>query len=224
MVIRIYFKKADGSDDKIILPYKNQKELNSYIYKSLGDNNKYHDAFSDYSISSIQGGKNYDRDNMIFEDEHPYIQVTSLNEKFLNDLLDGVSKRKYNFYNLTYEKVNFLSFNLHKEYDVVLTISPILLRVKDYKYTIKDENYMTLLKEHCIKKLRRNGIEDKSFDIVLRKPEYAKARSVIVGETFNPCTQASFYVVGKPETRNMLYHLGLGGSTGSGFGAVKVYT
>ena len=56
MIINIYFTKQNNNQKEIIIPFKNQKELNSFMYRTLGDNNIYHDRFSDYSISSIQVG------------------------------------------------------------------------------------------------------------------------------------------------------------------------
>lgn len=220
MYFKIFFKNPNGGD--VIIPIKNQKELNSFIYKTLGDNNIYHDSFSDYSISSIQGGKLYDKEHLIFEDK-PYIVVASENTVFIETLINNLKERKYTFFDLTYDTYDVFSYNVNPRFDTIITISPILLKHKGKKISIDNENFLPLLKENCIKKLKHVGINDKTFDLTIRHPEKAKTKMIMVGDVFNICTMVSLYVTGKPKTRLTLYHLGLGGSTGSGFGAVKVF-
>ncbi len=224
MIIKIYFK-SKNQENNIIIPFSNQKELNSFIYRTLGDNNHYHDSFSDYSISGIQGGEKYDNKNIIFTNgKEPFIQVSSENNNFINDLLIGISQNKYTFFNLVVSRTEFLDFNINKYFDTIVTLSPVIVKDKiGRKISIDNENFLSLLKENCIKKLAHKGIIDNTFDIFIRHPEKSKQKMVMVGNVFNICTKISLYVYGKPATRKTLYNLGLGGSTGSGFGAVTVY-
>lgn len=222
MLIKIFFKPIQSDIRDIILPFSNQKEMNSFIYRTLGDNNPYHDAFSEYSISSIQGGKMHDKSSIIFKDQ-PYIFVSSLDAKFIETLLVNLEKREYSFFNLTYDRCEFKTFCIHKTYDKIVTISPIIVKHEGRKITYKDSFFLEALKQNCIKKLEHCGCVDSSFDIQIRNLDRCKVKSVMVGDIFNLSTMASFYVFGKPKTRELLYHLGLGGSTGSGFGAVQTY-
>ena len=49
------------------VPVNNQHNLNGFIHESFGKNNPYHNTFSDYSISSLQGGKlNSDKKTLNF--------------------------------------------------------------------------------------------------------------------------------------------------------------
>ena len=225
MLLKIYFKPTKiYNGNKIILPFNNQKELNSFIYKTLGDNNSYHDSFSDYSISSIQGGRMYDKKHIIFDKSQPYIQVASENNQFIGDLINGLNKREYMFFNLEFEKIEFLSFNINSRFDTILTISPVIVKDENgKKISIDNKDFISYLKKNCIEKLRHKGIVDETFDISLRHSEKAKQKMIMVGDIFNISSIISLYVYGKPKSRETLYNLGLGGSTGSGFGAIKVY-
>lgn len=224
LVIKIYFKPTNGSD-KVVLPFNTQKELNSFLHKTIGVNNKWHDAFSNYSISGIQGGKMLDPGSIIFKDTMPYIQFTTLDTELMEVLLTNLSKKEHTFYNLEYDRVEFQSRNIEKYYDNVQTISPLLLVDKTgRKITFKDEHFIETLKKNCIDKLAHFGINDDTFDIVLRNPEKSKTKLVFVGNISNLCTYSSFKVYGKKETRETIYALGLGKSTGSGFGAVMTYS
>lgn len=222
MILKIYFKPMDNNNQQIIIPFKNQKEMNSFIYRTLGDNNKFHDTFSDYAISSIQGGVKYDDKNIIFH-EQPYIIVTSQNEEFLITLLNNIKLKKFTFFNLIYDRCEFKTFNLNTKYDKIITISPIIIKYNNQKISIDNPHFLTELKKNCIAKLKHCGIEDKTFDIKIRNVEKAKTKLIQVGNVFNISTMISLFVFGKKQTRETLYHLGLGGSTGSGFGCIKVY-
>lgn len=224
MILKVFFKPAEEGLNDIILPFNNQKEMNSFIYRTLGDNNRYHDGFSNYSISSIQGGKMFDESHIIFK-ESPYIQVASQDMDFINCLISGLEKRKYTFFGLQYERLEINDFNVNRRFDTILTISPVIVKdsITRRKISIDNKNFVTELKKNCVEKLRHKGIEDSTFDIVLRHPEKAKQKLIMVGDIFNICTNVSLYVYGKPNTRKALYNLGIGGSTGSGFGAVKIY-
>lgn len=218
MIIKAYFDKQD-----VIIPISCQKELNSFIYKTLGDNNKYHDSFSDYSISSIQGGKLFEKNKLKFN-SLPYIIITSLNNEFISDMINGLQNKKYDFFGMKFHKFELSDFKPNKYFDIINTISPVIVKYNNRKISIDNENFISALKENCIKKLKYKGIEDNTFDIEIRHKEKSKTKLIKVGSIFNICTNISLYVHGTIESRITLYNMGLGGSTGSGFGTVKMYT
>lgn len=210
------------------VPVNNQKEMNSYIHRCIGNGNPYHDSFSDYAISSLQGGKLDKGTDMLVFEGNPYILMTLNNIGFGKDFVNGLLFKKETVFGMRYNGYELVEMKTHREYDIVTTVSPILLKVRgcdgvDKKVTIRDDGYIDMLKEHCVRKLKNNGIVDGTFDLVVRNPEKAKQKLIWVGDVFNPCTNISMYVYGKRETREKLYNLGFGNSTGSGFGFVKVY-
>lgn len=227
IVTKIIFTKPKNG-----IPASNQKEVNSYIHRCIGENNVFHDAFSDYCISSLQGGKLNPATNMLEFDRKPYIlfliNPKSKNFEIYNKLLTGVYSQKNKLFDMKYYCVASFDYKVMPKYDKIYMASPILLKKYDkenkktIKVTCKDDGFIELLKANCINKLKHNGIVDETFDIVLRNPEKAKQKLIMVGDVFNPCTMASFLVYGKKETRDTLYSMGLGNSTGSGFGMIKV--
>lgn len=220
MRFKIYFNLSKDKNENII-PFINQKELNKFIYRTLGDGNKYHDAFSDYSISSIQGGKFFDKNHIIFLNR-PYIYVSSKNIDFLTTLTDNIEKRKYNFFNHYFDEIEIENFRLNEYCDKVNTLSPILLKRNDIKITFHDENFIESLKDNCVAKLKHFNIFDNSFNIEMINVDKAKKKLIVVGNTFNICSMIRMKIYGKRKTREILYDLGLGNSTGCGFGAVEV--
>lgn len=223
MVITIFFEKTDK-----VLPFNNQHALNGVIHTILGKDNKYHDSFSHYSVSSIQGGKmSQDKKGIIFKDE-PYIIVSSLETSFINNFLIGLTKQislnSCDFYGLKLKRFETTDLVPHTEYDVIITNSPILIKNKDgFKLTCKNDGWLQAVKDNCIKKLFHSGIVDETFDIKVQNPENLKQKTIMVGAIFNPCTSAILTVYGKKNTRKTLYSLGIGNSTGSGFGSVSIF-
>lgn len=211
------------SNPTVEVPVDNQHYMNGFINAILGEGNKYHDKFSDYAISSLQGGKlNKDKKTLSFPRE-PYFYVSTLNGEFMADFLRGTTMNKASMFGMHISKVDMLAdFRINKYYDDMLTISPILLTNKSgWKLTFKkNPEWLALLKRNCIDKLRYAGIEDDTFNIEIINSDKAKEKTVWVGKVFNPASQIKLRVYGKPETRNAIYSLGFGKCTGSGFGSV----
>ena len=208
------------------VPINNQHYLNGFINAILGVDNPYHDSFSDYSISSLQGGKMTDDKKNLSFDSNPHFFVASRNEKFMSDFFLGIEKNKPSMFGMTIKAIDmFDDFKPKRYYDMAFTISPILLtNDQGRKITFKsDAGWIDVLKNNCRKKLLHQGIDDKTFDLEVLNPEGAKDKCIWVGDTFNPCSMVKLKVYGKPETRYAMYSLGFGKSTGSGFGSVKLF-
>lgn len=223
MNIKVYFEKTEKT-----IPFDNQHAMNGFIHRVLGESNKYHDGFSGYCISSVMGGKMSDGKSGLVFDCEPYIIVSSPDSGFVNDFLSGLvnafSSRSADFYGLYPSRFETYENNVNKTYDVIKTNSPILLKDREgRKITFKDDGWLERLKEQCVKKLEHRNIKDDSFDIVIGNFGTLKTKSIIVNGVFNPCTNAILTVYGRKETRDTLYSLGLGNSTGSGFGSVSVF-
>ena len=97
------------------------------------------------------------------------------------------------------------------------------IKYNNYKITHYHEKWLETLINQSKNKLNKLGIVDDTFDIKIRNFQNAKEKSIYVGNVFNPSTMISLIIYGKPNTRKTLYNLGLGNSTGSGFGCIKLY-
>ena len=91
------------------------------------------------------------------------------------------------------------------------------------KITFKHEDWLSLLTQNCESKLKHLNIVDPTFKLEIMNPHKAKEKCIWVGDIFNPSSNVRLKVYGKPKTRETLYNMGLGGSTGSGFGSIKIY-
>ena len=205
-----------------VIPFNNQKMLNSFIHKTIGHND-YHDKFSEYNISGLQGGK-YDAERGGLVYEEPYIIISSPNEEFNMMIIEKLLQHKQMLFGMTVADIRFVELGLNAHYDYISTLSPIIVFDKKSrrKITFKDEGWLDMLRQNCIDKLRHMGIEDESFSIEPRYEKKWKTKMVWVGDIYNVCSMVKLKVSGSITTREILYNLGLGGSCGSGFGCVKI--
>lgn len=219
MIIKVNFTSPNTT-----IPIRNQKELNSYIHKCIGHNNKYHDTFSDYSISSLQGGKLINGNELSFEGNVPNIVITSENTEFISDIMSGIQSDKFSLFSMKFKNFEISDFNVDKYCDTIITISPIIVKNKNgHKIAFDNPEWLSILTKQLKDKLAHKGIIDNTFRLEIRNIERAKIKKIWVGDVFNICSFISLKVYGHPDSRRTLYNMGFGGSTGSGFGTIKIY-
>ena len=107
--------KLKFSESKIPFTYPTQNAVNSCIHRILGENNKYHNSFSNYCVSSLFGGVIVDNKMTYPNGAHFY--VSSLDEELI-------------------EKIMFSVINGNVEYP---NCNPI------WTYTLKEENGTIIL-------------------------------------------------------------------------------
>lgn len=223
MIFNIIFEKTDK-----VIDFNNQHQMNGFIFTMLGEMaEKYHNAYSGYSVSSIQGGRMSPCKKGLVFDESPFVQISSNDNSvigdFVNCALNAIDKKTANFFGLYPVRIEGpYIFNCCTNYDVVRTMSPILVKKDGVKLTCNDDGWVDALTDNCVKKLKHSDIVDDTFRIVVGNKDNIHSKIVMVGEVFNPCTEGVFMVYGKRSTREVLYNSGLGNSTGSGFGAIRI--
>lgn len=208
------------------VPVNNQHFMNGFIHESFGKDNPYHDAFSEYNISSLQGGKlNDDKKTLNFLSDNPHFFISG-NEEFLMFAIKAFINSKASVFGMRFDSISaFDDFNVNEYFDDIITISPIIVKNQDKrKITVDDGDFLNCLTLNCLKKLEHCGIVDPSFKMEIINPHKSKSKCIWVDKVFNPCSNVRLRVYGKKKTRESLYNMGLGGSTGSGFGAIKIYS
>ena len=221
MKINLYFSYPSSP-----ITINNQHDVNVFIHKVLGHNN-YHDAFSNYSISSLQGGKYIGNDLIDFPNEQPWIQVSSSDSNFIFSLIMALNNTNNTLLGMKYDRFDRNDFSANEKYDIIYTISPILLKDKDLKITFRDDNWIEKLISNCKDKLARldTPIIDDTFNIEIIDIKNAKVKKIMVKDNcWAIASQVILKVYGNKDTRIALYEMGIGGSTGSGFGSVKILT
>lgn len=219
MRISIIFKA-----NNITIPFNHQHLLTGLIHKWLGENNKLHGKISLYSFSRLEGAKNT-KSGLMFG-QHGSFFFSAHDPEVINLLMKGIFKNKTMFLGLEVEEIAVIKDPDLNGSALFNIGSPILIKryadtkVKHYVYT--DVQADEFLKETLLSKMNLAGLEDDTLDIHFDR-NYQKASTKLVDYNGikNRASWCPVIITGKPETLLFAWNVGLGNSTGIGFGAVK---
>jgi CRISPR-associated endoribonuclease Cas6 len=214
------------SPTKNELPINNQHLVNSFIHRALGKNNDYHDTKNDYSISSLQGGKWVKNTNRISFDNGGYITISSLDEKFINNILINL------YSTIFYEDIKIIGIEFVDEvfsngWNHFSTLSPFLIKTyidkKKYSFlTLNDVDFKDKVKTYLINKISKINpkLNLDGFDVEIIDHKSHKVKKVLVKNVINLANQCQISIFCSIEVAKLLYNIGIGQSTGSGFGTI----
>lgn len=221
--------KIDFSPSKKITHiYKLQDLCNSYVHKYLiGNNNQYHDKYSNYCITPLMRGKV--KDKYISFPNGSYIIITSQDV----NLIGRIMENSFNFNEI--EELGMVNTNIDlvknesfiNGNNYLTTLTPILVRDENKKnITFKDlpkSDYINLLKTKITNKIKYFNPEHKinylEIDFDINDP-YNKIIPKYVRGMCNFSSQFNLKINTDKKTAELIYLLGIGLSTGSGFGTI----
>lgn len=199
----------------------------SFLHNVLGRDNKWHNGFSEYSVSTLLSGQV--KDGKMCYPDGGFFYVSSIDEGFINTLTVNLCKKQDELYlrDMKMTKFSFPTSKVHSDYDLIRTNSPLLLKVKgDRIVTYKDEDFIELLTTQSRKKLMHlDCFSERAVNSIKFEPFHFEGASVRIAKRKNyslPTSMVQFIVKGKAKCRKALYEMGLGNSTGYCFGAVEI--
>lgn len=222
MRLKINFSKNTSE-----ISINNQALLNSYVHKCLGANNIYHDVKSNYNISQLQGGKlNEDKQTLTFANGG-YIIISSIDVVFINKILVGIISNPNFIGGMSFAGVDHIDENFSNEWNYFATLSPFIIKEytdkSTYSFlTLKDSNFEAKVKSYLIKKLSKidSSLDLKDFDIKIPTSDSHKIKKVLVKNVINVGNQCHISIFTNKKVAELLYNIGIGQSTGSGFGTI----
>lgn len=196
-----------------------------FEHTCLGNNNDLHNKYSNYSMSPMLGYTRCKRGEQFPNGGYIIFSTPSseLMEKVVMSLFNGSGTKVGDMQYNNFEFIN--DAHIHSDYDIVRTVSPILLKHDDKKITCNDDNFIAMLTDQCKKKLVANGIEPnkaKTLKLEMFHPENSAVVDMQYNNVHNFASKIMLIVKGNAEARKTLYDLGIGNSTGCGFGTVSV--
>lgn len=236
MRIRLNF----NATDEVFNGTPTQNLVNGFVHRMLGKSNQYHDNFNEYSVSNLFGGVLTEK-GMTYPNGG-YFYLSTVDDTLMTTFLSNLSSLgNRTISTMTYKSFDIVEFipnglrgnageRKHKySYDII-HVNNIFFKTKEKEYIFfDDERFITLLTEHCKAKLSKleNGFSKKDVEGLIIKPfhfENGKRKFFKLKKELNaiPTSSVMLYVSGNPNMRKKLYEMGLGLSTGCGFGSVEI--
>lgn len=204
-------------------PFNYQEKIVGKFHGLLG-NNDIHDSISLYSISMLTSGGKVNGGNLNFPmGTSMYISFYDIS--YLQKIINGITENPYFPFGMVATSIEICQINVSNknEYRFRVT-SPVLIKdiVDDNtKHLLfNDKTSSEVLTRIMKRKLTIAGLSDDvevSFDKAYKNP---KTKLITYKGISNKCTIAPIIVKGSPEILRFAYDVGVGNSTGIGFGCL----
>jgi CRISPR-associated endoribonuclease Cas6 len=205
------------------IPFDHQPLLVGTIHKWLGINAE-HGEVSLYSFSRIEGGR-ATKEGLKFNRDASFF-ISSYDIEFIKKLVWGIQQDKTMFCGLTVKELVLEQDPDLSGRELFFVGSPIFIKrnfedlTEHILYT--DERAPQFLKETLQTKMKLAGLSDDQFDIRFDTSyPRAKYRKINYKGIENKASWCPVIIKGSPETKLFAWNVGLGNSTGIGFGAIK---
>jgi len=221
--MRIVLKLSPAAE---IIPFDHQPLLVDCIHRWLEWNKQFYDGHvALFSFSKLNGGHR-SNDGLSFSNGADFF-LSSYNLSLIKQLIKGIRKDPKMFYGLTVTDIILERDSDMDTREVFEVASPILIsrRINDRIEQIlyNDSRASDFLKETIQTKMKYAGLEiDNSFYIKFDMT-YPKASTKMINykEIYNRASWCPVIITGDPQTKLFIWNVGVGNSTGIGFGAIR---
>lgn len=218
--MRIYLSTTRN---RSIVPFDHIPVLVGTIHKWLGDNG-WHDQLSLYSFSWLIGGKGNGRGL-----DFPYGAqwfISAHDISFVRQLVEGIQIDPLINFGLRVNEVTIQETPHFGDCHTFTLASPVLVKRRDgdqvRHYVFSDEGVDELLTETLKTKLKKAGLDWKGVEVLFNR-EYPlpKTKLVSYNGIGNKASVCPITIRGTSEQIAFAWDVGVGNSTGIGFGALK---
>ncbi|MFT3740387.1 MAG: CRISPR-associated endoribonuclease Cas6 [Breznakibacter sp.] len=206
-----------------IVPYDHQHLLTGTIHKWLGQNNE-HGSVSLYSFSRLAGGKATPQGIHFERGTSFYFSASDVN--LIKRMIEGIRTTPGMFAGLTVTDVAIQEDPDLSVRELFHVGSPIFIKRRDgnkIEHVLYDDKQAgDFLKETLQTKMELAGVANEPFQIRFDtnylRPSIKKITYKGIANKANWCP---VIIEGSPEVKLFAWNVGLGNSTGIGFGAIK---
>jgi len=222
--MRIHLKITRNKEQ---VPFDHQHMLTGKIHKWIGRNN-IHDRISLYSFSQLQYGTKVEN-GLDFPNGTSWF-ISFWDNQIIKTLISSIRKDPELIYGMKVQEIILQETPVFQNKVKFRVASPVLIkrnvdrRTKFYYYNDKESGMF--LSQTMHNKMKNAGLQHDdslkiSFDLDYRskrtkKINYKKGNAVIE----NKCSLCPVIIQGKPETIAFAWTVGVGNSTGIGFGSL----
>lgn len=205
------------------IPFNHQHLLVGTIHKWIGENNQ-HGDISMFSFSRLIKGK-ATTDGLIFGNNTSFF-ISAYESDFIKSIIRGIQKDPSMFEGLSVKEIIIQEDPDFTNRELFFIGSPVFIKRRDgneIKYFFHNDNISSqYLKETLQTKMDKAGLIDDSLEIYFDKTFInPKIQKINYKGVDNKVSWCSLIIKGKPETKLFAWNVGIGNSTGIGFGAIK---
>jgi len=219
--MRLYVKI---SENKEIIPFNYQHLLTGVVHKWIGEKNSEHGKPSLYCFSWLQNTVSFK--NGINIKPNSYFFISTYEPDLLKKIMRGILAKPEMFCGSEAIDIQIKNAPVFSFQERFILNSPILIRKRDgdniKHITYLDKDFDSLLTENLKSKLAMVNIPNKDVSIELDK-NYSNPQTKLINYKgiMNKTTLAPVIIKGTPEQVKFAWQVGLGNSTGIGFGSIK---
>lgn len=208
------------------VPFNYQQKLVGTLHKWMGKDNDEHGRMSLYSFSWLHNGK-ISNDGFVFQEGARWF-VSFYSDEVLRRLIGGIQEDPEMFDGLVVTDVSIENTPDLSHRSYFFLGSPVLIKERDSltgnikQYTFKDEIAAVLMTNTLRHKMKIAGVdEDESLNIRFDL-NYANKRTKFLSYRGigNRASLCPIIIEGTPETKEFAWNVGIGNSTGVGFGSI----
>lgn len=220
--MRLYIRL---SKNRQVIPFSYQQLLTGTIHKWIGHLNEEHGKPSLYSFSWLQNTRA--EKNGIHLNQDAYFFISAYDTNLIKRITKGILSDPSTFFGSRVIDVQIKEAPAFSSEERFFLNSPILLRQKDElgktkHITFHDEEFDSLLTKNLKSKLRKANLSEDNVFVGLDK-SYPTPQTKLINYKGieNKTTLAPVIIKGSPEQISFAWTVGLGESTGIGFGSIK---
>ena len=219
--MRLHLKvKAKG----ITIPFDHQPRLVGTIHKWLGKGNNMHGSLSLYSFSRLENAKNT-KVGLYFEKDSSFF-FSSYDSSLIKIILNGIMKDPILFNELIVKEAIIQEDPGFDNIEFFKVASPILIKSRNELKTdhliYSNPKANEIMEKVLIKKMELAGIQKPWFNIEFITNYYnAGTKMINYNNIQNRTNWCPVTIKGPNEVKVFAWNVGLGHSTGIGFGAIR---
>jgi CRISPR-associated endoribonuclease Cas6 len=218
--MRIHLKTTPTSE---IIPFNYLQFLTGALHNWIGQNTE-HDNVSLYSFSMLGNAKK-EKNGFSFTNGSSFF-ISAYDIEFLKKITTGIMNNPEICFGLKVKEMIIQKDPDFSNIEFFKIAGPILLKhqmengkIKHFEF--KEPETTTLLTDKLKHKMKIAGLVDDTVSVEFAK-EYSKAKMKVIyyNAIGNKANWCPVIIKGKPETKAFAWNVGIGNSTGIGFGSL----
>ncbi|MBR9778087.1 MAG: CRISPR-associated endoribonuclease Cas6 [Cytophagales bacterium] len=211
--------------NKSIVSFDHIPQLVGTIHKWIGEQNDYHGSTSMYSFSWLQGGRK--GNGGLYFPKGASFFISTFDEILLKQIIHGIREEPSLFAGMDVQEIRIQQTPCFSGGSECFNVaSPVLVKVKEgerVKHCLYDDPESSeALTQSMVRKLELAGIDSVGLSIAFDQ-EYRSAHTKLINYkgVKNRANVCPVLVKGSNEQIGFIWNVGIGHSTGIGFGALN---